>query len=1055
MSDLHLSIIDNRQDNTLLAGLDRMGAGGNELLIASAFFSLEALLLLADVVADFSSVRILFGDDASARQRVQLMEKLRAVSDSDLLAQRENLSLLSPLKKIEKLFANGAVQARCYTKEKFHAKAYLITRPTIHPAQMGVIGSGNFTRPGLLQNIELNVELTPEQTNQLRNWYDERWNEAVDDVVTDDLLAEIRRQIELYDPYYLYLKSLYAWGQHRQGDTTARESELIRMLDKHQLDGVFQSLKILEREHGVLISDGVGLGKSFIALALIEHYCQQANNVLLIAPKNILENSWNGYLKRHLSDYDEDFGNFRKLSMTDFGFDPEDYSNESKCKQVERLSRRANVIVIDESHNFRTTSANRYVNLFKIIGPVNGERKKVIMLTATPINTSYRDISAQLALITHDDGRIGGFGIDQIRKAARNLDKEEETVDYTGQFTLKPIEAPDKTLNQVLEQVMIQRSRATCKALSAATGEQLRFPIRHGPICIEYEIEQESENYSKLIKRAHELFRPGVKYLEDVKRELEKIRGAGKTDLPACLRKGPKKGIKLAAFLTEQYRCQPLPSSKQYSDEVHLAGLVFANALKQLESSPAAFQGIIQSIGIGLIARLKHVLGDQAHKYADKHEQWVRTLIHHTDTDDEPDIDAAVDGDALDASGAEVDQWLEQAIRARKLDSKLRGFTQECFDVDRWRDDIVQDLGFLKEVHAAIIDARRQPDPKLKVVIPKIEDELKTGKRILLFTQSQRTAEYLAMELRDRLKGYNIASIDSRVEKTRAAIVYAFCPGYNDAASSPSVPERIDVLISTDVLSEGVNLQEAGAILNYDIHWNPVRLIQRIGRVDRRLDAETTPQKHEFTIYNVLPCTEIEEIIRLVDSVEHRTLKISKAIGIDESFFKSTDPDGTLKEFNRFYEGEVTTQDKATTQYIRLFDKPDEKTLATLDALPPGAFGVWNNAPLDGLFALFTMQPTPRATELDKEKLATVIGRPVLAMEQTDKGITLEAGEIFGMLSKTVEGEHSAMPSDEATLSRGLQRLKTAVRSSFADISLPSTIVPTLVCWMELKKGVR
>ncbi|MGI6295969.1 MAG: helicase-related protein [Armatimonadota bacterium] len=1054
MSELYSSIIDNRHDNTLLSGLSRMGEQGRELLIASAFFSLDALFLLADAIADFTDIRILFGDDASPSQRKELLEKLRTASDTDLLAQRKNSPLLSSLQKVEQLFANGYVQARCYTKEKFHAKAYLITRPTIHPAQMGVIGSGNFTRPGLLQNIELNVELTPEQTSQLRAWYDERWDEAEEDIVTEDILKEIQRHITLYDPYYLYLKALYLWGQHYQGDTTDRDSDLLKILDKHQQDGVFQSLKILQREHGVLISDGVGLGKSFIALALMEHYCQQGERALLIAPKNILENSWFGYLKKYLGDYDGGYGNIKKLSMTDFGFDPEHCTDEGKCKRARDLARQADVIVIDESHNFRTTAANRYVNLFKIIEPVNGRRKKVIMLTATPINTSYSDISAQLALITHNDGRIGGFSIEQIRKATRILDKEEDSVDNTGFLTVQPAHTSNNVLNQVLEQVMIQRSRETCKALSTAAGEQLRFPTRLGPECIEYQIQPESANYSTLIKRAHELFRPGVKYVEDVKKALEKMKDTGRVDLPASLKKGPQKGIKLAAFLTEQYRRELQQSSKQYSDEVHLAGLVFANALKQLESSPAAFQGIIQSIGVGLIARLKHVFGDQANNYTAGHEQWVRaSLCDEDNSDDTPDT--IVDGDTLDASGAEVDQWLDQAIRSRKLGAKLAGFTEEHFDVERWRDDIVQDLRFLKEVHAAILDARKQPDPKLKVVVPKIEEKLKQANRILVFTQSQRTAEYLEAELKNRLPDYNVARIDSRVEKTRAAIVHAFCPGYNPPKTAPSVPARIDVLISTDVLSEGVNLQEAGVILNYDIHWNPVRLIQRIGRVDRRLDPKVTPHQHEFIIYNVLPCSEIEEIIRLVESVERRTLKISKAIGIDESFFKSTDPEGTLKEFNKIYNGEVTPKDHAFTQYIRHFNEPDEKTMAVLDALPPGAFGIWDNAPCDGLFALFTMQPTNRATDSVRNAFATIIGRPVLALERAGGGITLQAAEILNILSKTIEGEPSALPSDEAALGEALKRLENAVRSSFFEIALPNTILPSLVCWMELRRGNR
>jgi HKD family nuclease len=144
------SIIDNRDENTLLVGLRKMSEGGREICVATAFFSLDALLLLADVLADYQRVRILFGDDSDAKQRAKLLQMLRLRSDDDLLRQREELPQLSPLKKVEALFAAGRVEARCYTAKKFHAKAYLITRP-VFPSQVGVIGSGNFTRPGLLQ----------------------------------------------------------------------------------------------------------------------------------------------------------------------------------------------------------------------------------------------------------------------------------------------------------------------------------------------------------------------------------------------------------------------------------------------------------------------------------------------------------------------------------------------------------------------------------------------------------------------------------------------------------------------------------------------------------------------------------------------------------------------------------------------------------------------------------------------------------------------------------------------------------------------------------------
>jgi hypothetical protein len=263
----------------------------------------------------------------------------------------------------------------------------------------------------------------------------------------------------------------------------------------------------------------------------------------------------------------------------------------------------------------------------------------------------------------------------------------------------------------------------------------------------------------------------------------------------------------------------------------------------------------------------------------------------------------------------------------------------------------------------------------------------------------------------------------------------------------------VDVLISTDVLSEGVNLQEAGAIVNYDIHWNPVRLIQRIGRVDRRLDPKITPHEHEFGIFNVLPPPEIEKIISLVETVEERTLKISRALGIDEAFFRANDPAGTLKEFNRLYEGDMTGADVAASKYTEHFTEPDAKMQQYLDALPPGAFGVWGKASQDGLFALFEMEATAAASDIDQERFSQIIGRPVLALEQTGYAPIYDAGTILKILADIKLGEHSVMPSDEKDLAERLKKLKRGVRNAFADISLPGTIMPRLVCWMELRKS--
>ncbi|MFN3684525.1 MAG: helicase-related protein [Fimbriimonadaceae bacterium] len=1093
------SIVDNLDENTLSKAIQELLSEANSLSIASAFFSLDAFSIMGDGLASLEQVRLLFGDEASATHRSILLEAFRQRSETDLRCRRERNPFLANLRVVGQLIERGCLEARCYTKEKFHAKAYLIGRRTA-PEKLGFLGSSNFTTQGLTQNVELNVDLSREQAFDLNDWYEARWQEAQRDVVTEEIRQEVNRHINLYEPYLIYAKALKIWGESIQGCATGTEdSVILPLLDAHQVEGFRRALRILELHHGVMVCDGVGLGKSFIALALMEALARgsssgaksprhglggnlnRLDNILLISPKNIKDSTWDGYLRKYLRGYLAPFGTIHSMAMTELGFDPDadepSHSStgiQEKRELVRQLHERTNVVVVDESHNFRNPGANRYKNLLEIMKPFLGQRKKVILLTATPINTRYFDLAAQLALIAPDGGSLAGHRLDRIRRSALELDRSASDPEpEEGERSIAVQMGNLGVLDDVLESILIQRSRQTCKRLSAAAGKRLLFPIRRDPTCIEITLPSDPGGYADLIELADRKFRPGVDLLRRVQDELDKVRAAGMVeqfeqlpDVMAQLQTGAV-GLKLSAFLTEQYR---RPGSKgapkTYATEVHLARLVFANALKQLESSPPAFQGIIQSLGSGLIGRLIRVFGEDARREAEEHFGWVQTPLSAQDLAATPkgeDQDAG-ETETTPTVGDEVDAWLEQVISTRGLDRKLRGFTDRDFDTAKWRNDIVQDLKHLKEIHTAILEARRHSDPKLERIAKLVDELTRAGRKVLVFTQSLRTAEYLEQELSKRLSGRNIARIDSRVATTRASILHAFCPKYNEAPDkwAESIPRRIDVLVSTDVLAEGVNLQEAEAIVNYDIHWNPVRLIQRIGRVDRRLDPAKSPEPHEFDIFNVLPPPEIDRIINLVGTVEGRTLAISRTVGLDMSFFKPTDPAGNLREFNSdkekwdlLYEGDVTPFDAALEAYIRLTSGDDSGLLDRIARLPEGALSIWDGAPRDGVFACYIMEEKPGMAEEDRASFADVLGKPILAIAWEDGEVVLDAPRVLGVLSKTKPGELSGKPCSEDPIREGLKRIRKAIRGHYSHHGkqgLPRTIVPMLSCVMELRK---
>jgi PLD-like domain len=282
------SIIDNLGENKLVKAVIELSETGTSISIASAYFSLDAFNLLETPLRNLKTVRLLFGDEASAKSRLFLIQAFRARSEIDLQARREEEPFLSRLKVVEDLIGRKALQVRCYKRDKFHAKAYLIER-TVSPEKVGVIGSGNFTRLGLTQNVELNVELSREQAAHLAEWFEARWLEAQLDDVTEDLLKEAFRHTQMYEPFLIYSKALKLWGDETQGPHPREDnSNIVPLLDPHQYEGFRRALQILERQDGVMVCDGVGLGKSFIALAVMESLARgdergNLDNILLIA----------------------------------------------------------------------------------------------------------------------------------------------------------------------------------------------------------------------------------------------------------------------------------------------------------------------------------------------------------------------------------------------------------------------------------------------------------------------------------------------------------------------------------------------------------------------------------------------------------------------------------------------------------------------------------------------------------------------------------------------------------------------------------------------------
>ncbi|MFZ4508843.1 MAG: DEAD/DEAH box helicase family protein, partial [Fimbriimonas sp.] len=445
------SVVDNLGTNTLKNRLLGLGQGAHQWDLATAFLSLEGLRLLDGALESVECVRLLFGEDADRLERVEIMRRMRERSEIALRDARKEDPTLEGLSHFERLLNEGKVQVRVYRKNEanteargaFHAKVY-IAHHAGHEPYKAIAGSGNLSKNGLTRNIELGLKASDDQAGQLAAWFQARWEEAVEDDVTGLIKTELRRHTDLYPPRAIFLRALWEWGNWIQGHETLDKNDMIERLDPHQEEGYRRALKVLQRENGVLVCDGVGLGKSFIALALMEHFLGEGKNVLLVAPKAILDATWKTYFRLYLFKHGGDFKVLADRYITGFQEFPArakgskeeeiaakfEQKNQTEAREefldnLVRLGRSAHVIVIDESHNLRTPAAERYLNMLSVLATESPEPKKVVLLTATPLNTKHTDLTAQFALAKcSTDARIGGKPLAELRPLATRLDNE-------------------------------------------------------------------------------------------------------------------------------------------------------------------------------------------------------------------------------------------------------------------------------------------------------------------------------------------------------------------------------------------------------------------------------------------------------------------------------------------------------------------------------------------------------------------------------------------------------------------------------------------------------
>ena len=844
---------------------------GRSLDTASAYFTVGGFGLVKDGLQALGNFRLILGAEPTTGEQLGLRPDpgiIKGLIEDDLesLAFDENT-----LRLVEDLIAylqRASVQVRLYEQGFLHAKCWLFYSD--RPGQqmlfdrfrpiLAIVGSSNFTPPGLTSNRELNlahkVLLDPGEVEDreaayavrwlsdakpspnitldnrqllksevgaraiidLEEWYERQWHDSRDfksELV--ELLDASKFGRKEYTPYEVYMKALYEYFRDELGDEQQGPTRSAVELAEFQEDAVKKARKILARYDGVMIADSVGLGKTWIGKKLLEDYAYHMRQKALVVCPASLRPMW----QRELA---EATISANILSQEELGREEFDAASFADV----------DVVLVDESHNFRNRNAQRFGNLERVIGANagrgrDGMRKKVILLTATPVNNDLFDLYNQFSLITQGDrSYFAAAGIGDLYRYFLQARREARR------------DMPGVALFNLLEEVVIRRTRSFIrKAYPEATiaGKKVHFPKR--------ELKTVRYNLEETYKGIYEFI------------------------------VGAIGSLSLAPYNLEEYKRSDIEKDDfEAGREKALVGIFKSRYLKRFESSVEAFRISVRRALAFLQTFESYMLDGRLLKSSDFHK-----ALQYLEREEAED-------DALPESLADA---LDDNEDAKRILAGMATVDQSLYDLRRLHKAVQHDVRVLTEVWAKVQDIDPRHDTKLKRLETLLTGDLK-GRKVLIFTYYKDTARYLYRQLGDPdsegAKKFRKQAGDISVRRMdsgnhpdeRVKIVQAFAPKANGRPEWAGSEREIDVLISTDVLSEGQNLQDCGYLLNYDLHWNPTRMVQRAGRIDRiGSDFDV------LWIYNMFPDRGLDRLLNLVESLSRKIADIDRLGMLDAS----------------------------------------------------------------------------------------------------------------------------------------------------------------------------
>ena len=842
----------------------------SHLSVISALFSIYAFEMLEAKLPFIQKLRLLFSAP------VDIQDNLSLIGEADERKLRNRLTQQFVAKKCKEWLDSNSEIRQATTKNVVHQNIFCTENAALQ-------GSADLTAAGLGFVASMRCDMCTgfdEQENiqELAEWFEAIWSDVR---YIQDIKKSFLEQLEWLGsdkaPDFIYYFILYHIFTNTLGEldeekiiktkTGIKEHLIWQKLYKFQKDGVLGAIDKLEKYNGCIIADSVGLGKTFEALAIIKYYELRNDRVLVLCPKRLRDN-WTLYLQNDERNiFCDDRFRYDVLNHSDLSRS----SGSSGDMNLETVKwGNYDLVVIDESHNFRNNAPNkkkglsRYKKLMCDIIKA-GVKTKVLMLSATPLNSKMNDLKNQVAFITEgDDSALVDAGINSIENTLRKAQTcFNRWLDTEKRDSRELLTTMNFDYFQLLDLLTIARSRKHIEKYYNL-AEIGKFPERKCPINVKEDIDTEGhfpalKEVNKTIQRLHLAAYSPLKYVLPEKRD----------------------------EYNEKYDIETEGGSifKQIDREKSLIHLMRVNLLKRMESSIYSFAITTRK----LLAMVNSILAK-----IEKYEQ---------DSQSED-----FDFKELNINDIEIDSDILSDLL---IGNQVKVLIQDC-DIIRWKQELQDDQNRLVELLHISEQITPERDRKLaalkQLITEKINNPINPGnKKILAFTAFADTAEYLYEEVSEWAKkefGIHSALVCGTGENRTTmqgvrldlhSILTNFSPKSKERSKShPEMTEEIDLLFATDCISEGQNLQDCDYLVNYDIHWNPVRIIQRFGRIDRIGSTNDSIQ-----LVNFWPNMELDEYINLEARVSGRMVLLDISATGEENVIEFNDKKMNDLEYRR------------------------------------------------------------------------------------------------------------------------------------------------------------